>query len=394
MKKLALLIYSMAGGGAERVVSQWLPQLCQTYQVHLVLMSRQIDYPLPKEVTLHFLETSTPRERGWTKVLKLPWLAWKFRQYCLRKKISLSVSFLFRPNYINVLAYLLGSGAKTVINERIHPSTQYQGNGLTARISNFLIRQLYPRAHQLVVNSKGVARDFKDNYQFPSEIKVVYNPVDVRFIEEQKDRSMGQEKKHWFFGDRMATYFVCVARLHEQKQIHHLIEAMAKVKNDDFHLVLFGQGTEEKRLRQLAKDLGISLRVHFKGFVENPFVYMAGAEAFILPSSHEGFPNVILEALACGVPVLSTDCPSGPREILAPHTPWDQLRTKGLEWSEYGGLVPVGGVEEMAEGMELLLEDKSLKEKYRRRGPDRAKDFSIKPFVEQFESIFEIVEKR
>lgn len=138
-------------------------------------------------------------------------------------------------------------------------------------------------------------------------------------------------------------FVLAVGRLHKQKGYRHLLMAFARiVKQRSAHLVILGEGDERDELQKLADTLGIASRVHFLGYRSNALAYMRQAAVFVLSSHAEGFGNVIVEALACGTPVISTDCPHGPREILAD--------------GRYGTLVPVGEVDALADAMAAKLD--------------------------------------
>lgn len=127
-------------------------------------------------------------------------------------------------------------------------------------------------------------------------------------------------------------FVLAAGRLHKQKGYRHLLQAFARVVSQrPAHLVILGEGDDREELQSLAASLGIAAHVHFLGYTPNPLAYMRHAAVFVLSSIAEGFGNVIVEALACGTPVISTDCPHGPREILAD--------------GRYGTLVPVGDVD-------------------------------------------------
>ncbi|WP_292654767.1 glycosyltransferase [Nitratifractor sp.] len=353
-RRLSILIYSMGAGGAERVVSVLLPELMRHYQVALVLMNETCFYPVPEEVELHWLERSDPTEAGWKKFLKLPLLAWRYRNFCRRNGIGLSLSFMTRPNYINVLAKSMGSGARTLISERAMPSLQYGYPGIASRLNRWLIRRLYPRTDRILSNSYGNREDLIAHFGVPPEkCIVVYNPFDF-----EKIRGEAQEPpKNWKKG---GFTFLTVGRLDEGKNHRLLIEALAILQKSDAELVIIGEGPQKDALRHLIKRLGLENRVYLIGRRRNPFAWMRRADCFVFASNHEGFPNVLVEALACGTPVISTDCHSGPREILEGRTSYRKHEV-GIRTVKCGILVPVGNVEAMAQAMETVYNDTDLR---------------------------------
>ncbi|WP_456394133.1 glycosyltransferase [Nitratifractor sp.] len=382
--RVAVLIYSLAAGGAERVVSLLLPELMRYYEVTLVLMNETIFYEVPEGVKIHYLERSRPDEPGWKKLLKLPLLAWRYRRFCRKEGIGLSVSFMTRPNYLNSLSRILGSEATTVLSERAHPSKQYGDAGVTSRINRRLIRLLYPHAECILANSLGNKGDLHKKFGIEREkISVIYNPVDLKAISEAvKEPFAGPE-----FGEEAFVYLT-VGRMDRGKNHRMLLEAFATIDADDRRLVLVGDGPLRSELESQAASLGISDRVVFAGRQRNPFVWMARADCFVFASRHEGFPNVLVEALACALPVISTDCLSGPREILDERS--DYARPLPRIWEgRYGILTAVDDVEAMAESMQKMYNDAQIRKKYRESGPVRAKEFSIEKIASQYLKLLE-----
>lgn len=123
------------------------------------------------------------------------------------------------------------------------------------------------------------------------------------------------------------------------------------------------------------------------GKKENPFSFLSKADCFVFSSNYEGFPNVLVEALACGLPIISTDCQSGPREILAPTSNISFQLNDKIEFAEYGILVPIKNVEKLKEAMNLLINDKNLRKEYEEKGNFRANHFRIKKIIKQYERI-------
>ena len=143
-------------------------------------------------------------------------------------------------------------------------------------------------------------------------------------------------------------------------------------------------------LQNLSKNLNVQNRVHFLGKKNNPYKYLKKSDIFILSSDNgEGFPNVLLEALTCNIPVISSDCLSGPREILAPDTDINKQLKKGddIELAKYGILYPVGDIEKLTKAIKLLTSDRKLREEYSLKGIERAKDFSVEKIIEEYKKV-------
>ena len=136
-KKISILIYSLAGGGAERVVSILLNELNDKFNITLILMNDTINYDLPENIDIVYLEKSKPNENGVLKLIKLPLLGYRYKKLCEEKGIEVSLSFMNRPNYVNLFAKIFGLNVKCIISERIAPSQEYRTNSLKDRISRF-----------------------------------------------------------------------------------------------------------------------------------------------------------------------------------------------------------------------------------------------------------------
>jgi glycosyltransferase involved in cell wall biosynthesis len=176
----------------------------------------------------------------------------------------------------------------------------------------------------------------------PARINVIYNPVDCRRIAELA----AQDLDHPWFQPGQPPVVLAAGRLHRQKDYPTLLQAFARLRRrKTSRLVIIGEGPERARLASLAAQLGISEEVQLPGFQTNPFAYMARAGVFALSSAWEGLSNVLIEALACGCPVVSTDCPHGPAEV--------------LDSGKYGTLVPVADPAALAQALQATLDRKT-----------------------------------
>ena len=375
-KKISILIYSLASGGAERVVSILLKELNSRYDITLVLMNDTIFYDIPNSIEIIYLEKSNPNESGIKKLLKLPFLGWKYRQLLRKKGIELSLSFMIRPNYINILAKLFGCNAKTVISERSMFTLQFGYKDIQSFINKRLVK-LYNFADLIVANSNGNREDLNRNFSIKPEIKTIYNALDISQIEKRKEEDLEIEKKRFTF--------VTIGRMDVGKNHLLLIEA---VKDVDANLWIIGDGELREDLKLRIEDLGLKDRVKLLGRQNNPYKFLNRADCFVFGSNHEGFPNVLLEALACSLPVISTDCKSGPREILAPESDFTK-QTSEIELADFGVLVPVGDVDKMAQTMRMMVEDESLRKSLKEKAYIRAKDFKVDRIIDQWREVTE-----
>lgn len=308
MKKLGILIYSLGSGGAERVISQFLPKLVEHYHVELFLMADIIHYEVPKEVKISFVENSSPYESGLKKLLKIFSLGVKYKKILEEREIDISLSFMNRPNYINVVSKILGSKTQVIISERAMPSLEYGGKDLKSRINQFLIKKLYPKADKIICNSLGNSEDLKKNFAVTATIDLLYNPIN-----KSKIQKLGKEPCDFDF---TKTTFVTIGRLDDGKNHGMMIDAFSQIDNKNSQLIIIGYGLLEEKLIEKIKDLHLELKVFLVGRQENPYKWLQRSDCFLFASKHEGFPNVILEAMVFNLPIIATNPHGVVTEIL------------------------------------------------------------------------------
>ncbi|MCH5335834.1 MAG: glycosyltransferase [Campylobacter sp.] len=350
MQKLAIFIYSLGSGGAERVVATLLPILNLKFEVHLILMNDKISYEIPP-CKVHFLEKSSPNEKALMKFLKLPILALKYKKLCESLGIDIQFVFLNRPNYISLFARIFGLKARLVINECTTPSAMYAKNNANSFINRFLIRFLYPKADLILPNSKGNLEDLVQNFKIEnSKCELLYNAIDLENIEKKATEPISLQAK----------FILSVGRLDEGKNHKLLIKAYARLATD-LKLVILGEGVLKDELLSLIQSLDLEDKVLLLGFDANPYKYMSKCEFFAFASVFEGFSNVLIESLACSCAVVCTDHKSGARELFGN--------------DEFGLLVKVNDENSMFNGLKLMLEDERLRKAYKNKAKIRALDF-------------------
>lgn len=371
---IAIFIYSLSNGGAERVVSYLLPYLQQQgHQVHLVLMSGTISYEIPKDINIHYLEKASAGESGIYKFIKLPFLAIKYGEFLKKQKITHSFSLLSRPNYVNLMARLFSrTKAKVIISERNYPSLQYGYDDMQSKINRLLVRKLYPKADLVIGNSEANVADLIQNFGITESLTdVIQNPIDIESIEERK-------AKDDFFDDNQMN-LITVGRLEPQKNYDLLIDTIERVP--EVKLFILGRGMLEELLKQKVAEKNLTERIVFLGYDANPYKYLKKADLFIFGSNHEGFPNVLLEAMCCGLPILTTNCKSGPDEIMALKKPY----SNDIMITPNGILTPVGNVELMVKGLEYFIQNPEYLRSCRNNVRTRIKDFAKDGILEKYE---------
>ena len=324
--KIVLAIFSLQGGGAERfvlTVAEGFRQL--GYEPHIVCFKKQIDYedvPFP----VHFLDYQSVR---WIpKSLRHPLFAKKFDSYVV-KHISpipaLVLSNLWQVDQTLVFSRL--PNRVFVIHNTLSKEKQVH-----TYLSDDKLRKVYQQ-QRIATVSEGVLDDFIKIVPSTLSITAIHNPIDQpSIILQSKQISIINQYPALTNG-----YLVHVGKFKKQKNHHLLLQAYAET-DQLLPLVLVGQGGLQAECEALAKQLGISDKVSFVGFHSNPYPWIASATGMVLSSIYEGFGIVIAEALALDVPVISTDCESGPAEILPSNN-----------------LIPVNDADALAEKMTQLM---------------------------------------
>lgn len=356
--KIALFLPSLHGGGAERVMINLAKGFFERgYSVDLVVSNAAGPYlsQIPKGVSIIDLKSH--------RVLKS---LFPLMSYLRKEKPNIFISALNHTNIIAIIAKeVVRSSTLMIITEHNTLSiAQKHALNLREKMLPILMKYFYPLANQIIAVSQGVAKDLSYQIGLPlHKIKVIYNPV----IDDQLIKKSWEKVEHpWF---HQYTVILSVGRLTEQKDYPTLIKVFAQVrKKVPAKLMILGEGEKRLELEQLIDSIGLKEDVCMPGFVENPYAYMRRSKVFILSSKWEGLPTVLIEAMACGCQVVSTNCPSGPAEI--------------LEDGKWGRLVPVGDVDALARAILLSLNDD------RGRGVQRAQFFSIKNIIAQYEQIF------
>lgn len=330
---VAIFLRCLFGGGTERVMINLANSFTECgLKVDLVLAHKSGPYLSQVAPSVRIIDLKSP---------KLAASVPKLINYLQQVQPLSMLSALHYPSEIAIFAKNVARvKTRVVIAEQNTLSVEAQNlPQRTAQLSPLKARLFYPWANGIVAVSKGVADDLAQVIKLPrNQIKVIYNPVIPPNIIEKSQQSI----KHPWFNQGEPPVILGVGRLIEQKDFPTLIRAFAQVRKvRPSRLMILGVGTEKPYLEQLIRELELENDVTILGFQENPYAYMARASVFALSSAWEGFGNVIVEALAVGTPVVSTNCFSGPAEILAD--------------GKYGSLVPVGDSQAMANSILEVL---------------------------------------
>lgn len=357
MPDIAILLRDLSGGGAERVMLNLAEGFTKIrLNVDLILVESVGEYvsQIPSEINLVSLKE--------TRLLSsLP----KLINYLKSSKPKVLISALEDTNIVSLITSKIAGGSiKTIVTVHNNLSSESKNSHqLKRRLTPKLVRLFYPLANHIVAVSQGVANDLVRIGLAPDRISAIYNPI----VTSDLYKKANEHLSHPWFQPGQPPVILGAGRLTRQKDFPTLIHAFSKYRQDHMsRLVILGEGEERHSLEELARDLKVDDDISFVGFVENPYTYMAKSSVVVLSSAWEGFGNVLVEAMAVGTPVISTDCPSGPSEI--------------LDYGKYGQMVPVSDVEQLVLAICETLKQPISSEVLRKR----ATDFSLERALEQY----------
>lgn len=387
-RRLLFILPTLSKGGQERVVSRLSFALDDSiYEKYLVLFYKdRIDYPFEgKIISLDLPLPSQSFFKIYQKIFSLFVRIFDLRKIKNKLKPDFSISFGPEANIVNVFSNLFFKNTKTVVSVRVVESVYFKKLPFPLKqYYNFTMRLVYKLAEKIIPNSEWVKKDIIENFRAPKEkIFVIPNFLDMNDVQKQSEEVIEQPLKEIFEKNKT---IISIGRLTQQKGFSFLLDAFSKVlrRYSEVRLIILGEGELEKELKELSRKLNIEKNVYFLGFQKNPFKFLKRATIFIFPSLYEGFPNVLIEAMSCGLPVIATDCPGGNKEILSSL----QEEIKETKLKEYGILVPPANSEELAKAILLLLTDDKLRKQYSERAKKRAEDFSVEKIIQKWENIF------
>jgi len=360
--RIAIVIHSLGGGGAERAAVLLAEGLTEKqHQVSFItLFGEEADfYDLPEEIPRIALKvdgSSANLLQGLQNNLR--------RLRSLRQAVdscqpNIVISFLDKTNVLTLIS-CLGSKYPLIVSEQNDPTQNDIG-----RIWNLLRRLTYPFATMVVSCSQGVDRNW--SWLSPKQRAVIYNPLAVK----DRDSTVAPLQL-----DSNFHKVVAMGRLTPQKGFDLLLQAFALISEQfpNWQLVILGEGEQRELLEALARKLGLESQVIMPGLVSNPFPVLQQCELFVLSSRYEGFGNVIIEAMSCGIPVISTNCPSGPGEI--------------INSGKNGILVPNQDKDRLAQAMKTLMSDPERRQELSAQAQNSLRRFELNEIVSQWEQLF------
>jgi N-acetylgalactosamine-N,N'-diacetylbacillosaminyl-diphospho-undecaprenol 4-alpha-N-acetylgalactosaminyltransferase len=381
LKKVTLFINSLTSGGAERVLSIIATELvAQNIAVDLLCIEKDLNYPLPKEVNIIYLSNLTKHDSALKKLLYIPYLGLKLKRYVKKHKITLIQSHIHRANFTNIVAKLFGAKHQVQVVE-VTSINNFKNGSFTKKINYALVKLLYKHTDIVIFKAQRMKEEFLKNIPNIKKYTVINNPYNI-----QKIISLAQEPIDDFKFSKEKQYIVSVGRLSAEKRQKSLISVLKKL-DTNIELILIGEGKEQNNLHAHTVSYNLENRVHFLGKKENPFKYIKQANIFVLASEGEGFPNVLVESMICATPVISTDCISGPREILAPDTDIKVQLTKGIEIAQNGILYPIDDEEALTLAINTIFTDKEKEKEFITNALEKSNDYSLAKIIRRYKEI-------
>ncbi|HAQ61117.1 TPA: glycosyltransferase [Candidatus Delongbacteria bacterium] len=396
-KKIAFLIPTYDSGGAERVISNISLNLSDRFAQTLILLdSKTIDYEFKGEI----IDIKRPlkhksfigRLYNFTKKYLL------LKDLKKKEKYDTVISFLDNLNIINSLTK---QKEKTILT--VHTLQSKNLKGFYKKIYSFFYPLFFKRADLILCVSYVGKNDLIDNYKVsPDKIKVIYNPFNVMHIQKLSNEKIKQDLRYVF--DDKCFKLLHIGRPARAKAQWHLLRAFKRVQEQikDIKLILIsrtGNDQLQKDIFELIEDLNISSNIIQLDFQSNPFSIMKNSDLLVISSIYEGLPNVIIESFISGLPIISTDCHSGPRELLAPNSDINTT-AKDVEFAEYGVLTPVCDgkfrkadipltKEEilLSEAIIKMYHNKEKRSEYSKKGYKRALEFDASKIIGEYEEI-------
>jgi GalNAc-alpha-(1->4)-GalNAc-alpha-(1->3)-diNAcBac-PP-undecaprenol alpha-1,4-N-acetyl-D-galactosaminyltransferase len=364
--RITFVISALTSGGSERVITTmanyWAAKGEKVTVITFATESTDF-YTLHPEVKRVALGLTAASAHLWEALKNNLGRLKSLRQEIRASRPDVVISFIHWTNMLTLLA-LTGQGVPAIVSERSDVRKHRIGPFWSA-----LRRLLYPKAHALIVQSEAM-RVWAETIIRNDRVYLIPNPVapPAASLRDATSSPPGPQ-------------VVAMGRLGFEKGYDLLLDAFEKcvAEHPGWSLVILGEGEERGRLTELATRLGIEDRVRMPGVVREPATVLRSADIFVLPSRYEGFPNALLEAMACGLPVVSFDCPSGPAEIVR-----DDVD---------GVLVNPEDVDALALAMRRLMSDESERKRLASRAPEVLQRFGVEKVMDTWERVIEDVSR-
>jgi len=364
---ISFFIPTLQIGGAERVVVNLANGFCtKGYNVHVVLLKQEGQFINALDDKCEIINLGVKRTRNaFPSIYR--YIKTERPDVVISSIDHLNVAVLLVKQFLHTKTKYIIIEHNVVTNDLL---SMFYHNGTLSGIVPSLMKILYPKADRVIAVSESVKKSLIDKIpQLSNNVSVIYNPIFSQdILTKSKENVDDAVIKQWL----NEFVIISVGRLERVKDYPTLIRAFAIVRQQgvDAKLVLLGDGTERNNLENLVKQLHLTEHVYMPGFTDNPYKYISKANVFVLSSVSEGLSSVLIEALGCGVPIVSTDCNGAPNEI--------------LDNGKYGKLVPINNPQAMAEAILSIFDNNNYDTNI---GIQRAKQFSIEQAVTKYEEV-------
>lgn len=388
MRRIGLLIYDLRSGGAERVLCKWSDLLSKDNDVYMYTFDSTAAPEYSFSGELRELNVPSVNKGKIGKVATILKRMKALRKQIKKDKIDVLISFCSTANFPAMFMPIPKAAS-------IRVYTEYE---TYKKIYHFLIKHT---SAKLIVQTMRLKKDIIADVgeKYSSKILVIGNPLDTDVIKQKLGEELDEYTMRKLSDRKVITFVSSFKATKNHWNLLKSFKLLHEKRKDTLLLLVGADGELEEKIRNMAKDESISDSVFFVGKTNNPFKYLKKTDVFVLPSITEGIPNALIEALAVGVPVIATDCPSGPREILFEKPCLDQ-HTQGVEFADYGILVEefaskpdfnLGTFskenENLANAMELMLFDQETKGKYKEVALCRSRKFDLEGYSKELEHL-------
>ncbi len=376
-KNIAILSITLGSGGAEKVISLLLKELKKDYNVALVLFHNSIHFPIPDGVTVKILSNNPPDRAFYLKFVDTLRYIFRYYRFVKHNKIDISISFLAFPNLINGIVSTFNKKVKTIISERGFPS-----DNVTSKLSFYISKVFYPifynKCTKLFSNSVYINNDLRDNFGVKIPMEVIYNPIEL------PERTIVPKSLNTTTEKLRA---ITAGTLNKRKNQIMIIRAV-KASRLDYDFTILGGGNLEDYLTEEISKAKLEASVSLGGRVKNVNDYLLSSQCFVLCSFTEGFPNALLEAMAIGLPCISSNCLSGPLELLNEN---DEITISDGEFyiGKYGLLVNNDDHIGLSKAMDYFHKNPDEREKYSKLSLERAKQYNLENIYAKFKHFLE-----